>query len=319
MKKLFFVLVLVIGASLAFSQDGGSKKKTSANAASIQKHAEPSAPPPMLLPSHAQVDAAMQRNFGYDPSITWNILDVRQSPIPGVAEVVVSINRQQPVHIYMSIESQTAIVGNLFPFGPNPFEANREKLKAADGPSRGAQKPVIDVVEFSDLECPFCKAAQPLVEKLLTDFPQLRLTFQQFPLPPATHPWAIKAAHYADCAATLNVGDKNPAVKNNDAFWKFIDTVFENQGSIALATADDKLKEFATASGLDAEKIAACAASPQSEEHVNKLIKFGQSLDISGTPSIFVNGRLIAPLGNNGMNYDQLKALVQFEIEHAGK
>ncbi len=134
----------------------------------------------------------------------------------------------------MSTEAQSAIVGNLLPFGPNPFEANREKLKAADGPSRGAQKPVIDVVEFSDLECPFCKGAQPLVEKLMTDFPQLRFTFQQFPLPPTTHPWAIKAAHYADCAGTMN----------KDAFWKFIDTVFENQGSIALATADDKLKEY---------------------------------------------------------------------------
>jgi protein-disulfide isomerase len=312
MKKLFVVIV-VISASLAFSQDSGSKKKTPANVASTQKHAEPGAPPPMLLPSHAQVDAAMQRNFGYDPSVTWNILDVRQSPIPGIAEVVLSINRQPPVHVFMSIEAQTAIVGNLLPFGPNPYEANREKLKAADGPSRGAQKPVVEIVEFSDLECPFCKAAQPLVEKLLTDFPTLRLVFQQYPLPPATHPWAIKAAHYADCAGTMSTG------ANKDAFWKYIDTVFENQGSIALATADDKLKEYATASGLDAEKIAACAASPQTEERVNKSLKFGQSLDVNSTPSIFVNGRLMPPIGTNGLNYDQLKALVQFEIEHAGK
>ena len=158
MKKLFVVIALVISASLASSQDGGSKKKSTVNTPSTQKHSEPSAPSPMLLPSHAQVDAAMQRNFGYDPGITWNILDVRQSPVPGIAEVVLSINRQQPVHLYMSIEAQTAIVGNLLPFGPNPYEANREKLKAADGPSRGAQKPVIDIVEFSDLECPFCKA-----------------------------------------------------------------------------------------------------------------------------------------------------------------
>ncbi len=42
-------------------------------------------------------------------------------------------------------------------------------------------------------------------------------------------------------------------------------------------------------------------------------------MDVSSTPSIFVNGRLIPPLGTNGLNYDQLKAIVQFEIEHAGK
>jgi len=304
MKKLF-IIIFIISASLAFSQKTGGKKTAGAGAT---QHAESSAPP-ILLPSHAQIDAAMQRNFGYDPAVTWNILDVRQSPIPGLAEVILSINRQQTIHLYMSTEAQFAVVGNLLPFGPNPYEANREKLKAADGPSRGAQKPVIDVVEFSDLECPFCKAAQPLVEKLLTDFPQVRLTFQQFPLPATTHPWAIKAAHYADCAGTMN----------KDAFWKFIDTVFENQGSIALATADDKLKEFATASGLDAEKVAACAASPSTDERVSKSLKLGQLLDVNATPSIFVNGRLIAPLGNNGMNYEQLKTLVQFEIEHAGR
>jgi len=310
MKKLLgIIMVSAISAGLAFSQTTSGKSTTSSKAAPAKQHAEPLAPPPMLLPSHAQIDAAMQRNFGYDPSVQWNILDVHQSPIPGIAEVVISINRQQTIHLYMSTESQSAIVGNLLPFGPNPFEANREKLKAADGPSRGAQKPVIDVVEFSDLQCPFCKGAHPLIEKLMTDFPQLRFTFEQFPLPPTTHPWAIKAAHYADCAGTMN----------KDAFWKFVDTVFENQGSIALATADDKLKEYATASGLDGEKIVACAASPATDDRVNKSIKLGQLLDVSATPSIFINGRLIPPLGTNGLNYDQLKAIVQFEIEHAGK
>jgi protein-disulfide isomerase len=315
MRKLSVIsFIFSISICLAFSQTTDSKKQASAKAAPAAQHSEASGPPPILLPSRTQIDAAMQRNFGYDPSITWTILDVRQSPIPGLAEVVLSINRQQTIHLYMSTEAQSAVVGNLLPFGPNPYEANREKLKAADGPSRGAQKPVTTVVEFSDLECPFCKGAHPLLEKLMTDFPQLRFTFQQFPLPPTTHPWAIKAAHYADCAGTMNAG-----TRNKDAFWKFIDTVFENQGSIALATADDKLKEYATASGLDAQKIAACAASLETEERVNKSIKLGQSLDVNSTPSIFVNGRLLPPIGNNGLNYDQLKALVQFEIEHAGK
>jgi protein-disulfide isomerase len=310
MKNIFAIISIVtLSVNLAFSQSTGAKKPAAAKADPAPHHAAQSGPPPMLLPSHAQIDAAMQRNFGYDPNVQWNILDVRQSPIPGVAEVILAINRQQTIHLYMSTEAQSAIIGNLLPFGPNPFEANREKLKAADGPSRGAERPVVDVVEFSDLQCPFCKGAHPLVEKLMADFPLLRFTFQQFPLPPTTHPWAIKASHYADCAGTMN----------KDAFWKFIGTVFENQGSIALATADDKLKEYAKDSGLDADKVAACAALPATEDRVNKSIKLGQSLDVNSTPSIFVNGRLIPPIGANGLNYDQLKAIVQFEIEHAGK
>jgi protein-disulfide isomerase len=209
--------------------------------------------------------------------------------------------------MYMAPEMKHVIIGQMQPFGPNPFEPAREKLKAADGPTRGAAKPAIEIVEFSDLECPHCKAAVPVLEKLLTDFPQVRLTFQQFPLPATLHPWALKAAEYADCAGR----------QNTQAFWKFVDSVFENQGSIALATADDKLKELGSATGLDGEKLSACAATPETESRVEKSIALGQSLNVNSTPTVFVNGREVLGIAN--VPYEQLKSMVQFEIEHAGK
>lgn len=181
------------------------------------------------------------------------------------------------------------------------------KLVAADGPARGAAKPVITVVEFSDLQCPYCKNAQPTVNKLAADFPQVKFIFQNFPMPATMHPWAMKGAQYADCAAQANTA----------AFWKFIDAVFENQGGIALATADDKLTELATASGLDGKKIAACAATPATQARISKSMALGKSVGVLGTPTVFINGRELPGLG--GMEYDQLKALMQFEIEHAGK
>jgi protein-disulfide isomerase len=263
---------------------------------------------PMLLPGSAQIDAALKRTFGYDPSLSWQVLDVHPSIAPGVAEVVVSFNKQPPYRMWITPDGQNAvIVADIFPFGPDPFAPARDKLQAAKGPSRGAQNPAIHIVDFSDLECPHCKAAQPIVEKLVTDFPQVRLTFQQFPLPASLHPWAMKAALYADCA-----GHMDPA-----AFWKYIDAIFENQGGIALATADDKLKELATAAGLDGQKIAACAATPETEERVKKSLELGESLGINETPTVFINGRRVK--GISTIPYDQLKMLVQFEIDHAGK
>ena len=263
---------------------------------------------PMLLPGSAQIDAALKRTFGYDPSLSWQVLDVHPSIAPGVAEVVVSFNKQPPYRMWITPDGQNAvIVADIFPFGPDPFAPARDKLQAAKGPSRGAQNPAIYIVDFSDLECPHCKAAQPIVEKLVTDFPQVRLIFQQFPLPASLHPWAMKAALYADCA-----GHMDPA-----AFWKYIDAIFENQGGIALATADDKLKELATAAGLDGQKIAACAATPETEERVKKSLELGESLGINETPTVFINGRRVKGIGT--IPHDQLKALVQFEIEHAGK
>lgn len=249
----------------------------------------------------------MKRTLGYDASLTWTIYDIHPSGIPGVCDILISINKQAAQHIYVHPEGQIAIIGQLIPFGPDPFVPVRAKLRAADGPARGPQTPAILMVEFSDLECPHCKAAQPIVEKLAADFPQVRIVFQHFPLPATMHPWAKKGALYADCAAQTGTA----------GFWKFTDSVFENQGAIALATADDKLKELATATGLDAEKISACAASPETEARVKKSMDLGQALDVNQTPTVFINGRRV--IGIADIPYDQLKNLVQFEIEHAGK
>src|SRR5579859_1164666 len=213
-----------------------------------------------ILPSKDEVDAALKRTFGYDPSITWEIYDIRPSVMPGMPEVLVSVNKQPPSHIYLSPDRENAIIGNLIPFGSNPFAPARAKLQAADGPAKGPQTPAIYIIEFSDLQCPHCKAAQPVMEKLAADFPQVRYVFQQFPLPASMHPWALKAAEYADCVSRLSPS----------AFWKYIDSIFENQGSIAAATAEDKLKELAGTAGLDAAKISACAALPQTEARIKK-------------------------------------------------
>ena len=290
---------MILAAGLARSKEQQPRSATkSAKSAAAEKK----------LPSKEDVQASLQRNLGYDSSVSWEILEIRPSIIPGVAEVLVSINKQQPNRLYISPDGRNAIVvADVIPFGPNPFASARAKLQAADGPALGPKTPVISIVEFSDLQCPHCKAAQPIVEKLAADFPQVRIVFQQFPLPASLHPWAMKAAEYTDCAARVNPG----------AFWKYLDAIFENQGSIALATADDKLKELAAAAGLDADKIASCATAAGTEARVKKSMELGQSLDVSQTPTFFINGRRMLRVAD--IPYDQLKKLVQFEMDHAGK
>src|SRR5438309_6270703 len=283
-----------------------SPKKPATHAASAAASPQ-STQKKAALPTTDEVEASMKRSFGYDPGVTWQILEIKESTIPGLAEVLVSMNKQQPVHLFLVPGSQIAIVGQVLPFGPDPFAPARANLKGAFGPSRGGQNPPIDIIEFSDLECPHCKVAQLVLAKLFADFPQVRFTFQQFPLPASLHPWALKAAQYSDCAGQMN----------KDAFWKYVDSIFENQGGIALVTADDKLKELATAAGYDAQKISACAASAETEARIKKSLELGQSLNVNQTPTIFVNGRAV--LGAGGIPYENLKQLVQFEIDHAGK
>jgi protein-disulfide isomerase len=302
-KTSIAIILLLCAVVLLFPGFAGTQ------AAALQKAAGPAVPAAAAgdMPTKDEVEAAMKRTFGYDPSITWVIYDIRPSPIPGVADVLVSMNKGQPQDIFVSAATQTAIAGQLIPFGPNPFAPARATLQAADGPAQGSKTPAILLVEFSDLECPHCKAAQPIAEKLVADFPQVRYIFQQFPLPASMHPWAMIAAKYADC-----VGRLSP-----DSFFKYIDTVFDNQGSIAAPTAEDKLKEFATTLGLDAQKISTCANQPETEARVQKSVDLGRSLEVTQTPTLFVNGRRVLGLADSP--YDQLKKIVQFEIDHAGK
>jgi protein-disulfide isomerase len=300
MKKPIAIMVFVLLAfTFALAQSPAPTPKKDDMAKPVLSDA--------TLPAKDEVEVALKRTFGYDPSITWEIYDIRPSIIPGMPEVLVSVNKQPPSHIYLSPNGENAIIGNLIPFGANPFAPARAKLQAADGPAKGPQTPVIYVIEFSDLECPHCKAAQPILEKLVTDFPQIRYVFQQFPLPASLHPWAMRAAQYSDCTAH----------SGKEAFWKFTDSVFENQGGIALATADDKLKELATAAGLNSQQIAACATSPATEARIKKSLDLGLSLEVTETPTVFINGRKVLSIAS--IPYDQLKGLVQFEIDHAGK
>src|SRR6266567_1772401 len=320
-QTALIVFIIFVAFTLAVAQSSAPKNPPTAQASAkpgvakagaakpgeaAPSHTASSAEP-NLLPSQAEVEAALKRTFGYDSGISWQIVEIRASGIPGIAELLVSINKNAPNHIFLPAGGQRAIVGEMIPFGPNPYAPARAKLEAVDGPSRGPKAPAILIAEFSDLECPHCKAAQPIVEKLAGDFPQVRFVFQQFPLPATLHPWAMKAAQYADCAAQTNT----------DAFWKYIDSIFENQGGIALATADDKLKELATAAGLDAQKISACSATPETEARIKKSMRLGESLEVNSTPSVFINGRMVPAIAN--IPYEQLKALVQFEIDHAGK
>ncbi|MBZ5491027.1 MAG: DsbA family protein [Acidobacteriia bacterium] len=290
--------ILVLLMSLVLPVVGAAGQKSKAE----KKHAPATA---VQTPTAADVDAALKRIYGYDPSIQWKIFLVRRSVVPGMSEVLLQLKGEFH-HLFLTADGRFAIDGDMQPFGPDPYAGMRERLSTAKGVVRGPAKPVVTMVEFSDLQCPHCKDAQPVLEKLAADFPGMRIIFQQYPLA-NSHPWAMKAAKYADCAGQ----------QGNDAGWKFIAAVYEIQNSIALAIADDKLKELATASGLDAEKLSACATAPATEMRVKQSIELGDSVGVMGTPAIFVNGRPLDAV--TGIPYEQVKAIVQYEIENAGK
>jgi protein-disulfide isomerase len=255
------------------------------------------------LPSKATVESFLKHWFGYDPSLSTEVGEIGPSEIPGVAKVVVGVgsgSERKSMVLYVMPDQKYAIVGDVIPFGADPFAHARHLLaKSTTGIAKGPANSSLTIVEFSDLECPHCKAAQPTVDRLLADFPNARFVFQQFPLE-AVHPWSLKAAEWAECVGR----------ENNAAYWKFVQSVYEDQLNIDPQNADAKLKEHAVAAGAPAAATQACVANPETARRINESIELGKEVGVNGTPTLFINGRKI--VGATSIPYEMLKSLTEY-------
>jgi protein-disulfide isomerase len=287
------ILMLLLVSALAAGQAAAPASKPAEKPAT---HASAN------LPSESTVDAFLHQQFGYQPELTWNITSIKPSVIEGLAEVTVvlaSPQGQELSRFYVAPDGAHALVGEIIPFGAHPFDPMRTLLeKGINGPAKGPKDAAVTIVEFGDLQCPACKAAQPTIEALVAAEPNARFVFQNFPLP--MHNWAAKGAYYADCVARAS----------NDSFWKFVATTYEKQSDITAENADEKLTAIATDIGVKGADIAACAASPETKAHVDASVALGKSVDVTGTPTLFINGRKIGSL--DARMGDVYKKLVEF-------
>ncbi len=312
--------VLLLSVSL-FAQQ--ADKKPAPKAAATPEANATKGSLPEGAPTPEMAEAYFKRMFGYDPNLQVKVLSIGVSPIPEmyeIATVFITPEGQQLGHWFISKDLKHAIAGDVLPFGADPFAHDRAELaKSAFGASSGPADAKLLIVEFADLECPACKGAAPLMQKLRTDFPQARFVFQSFPLP-LLHPWAVRAASYLDC-----ISRSNP-----EHAFTFIDAIFDHQKEIENAvrktgpdgktTVDDaavtaQLRYYVEWAGADPAKIQSCAETPATAERIARSEQLGQSIGITGTPTLFINGRRI---GNPGAaQYEALRAVVSYEADEA--
>ena len=302
----FLLLVPNSGfAQTATQTSTKSAAKPAAKPAAKSESAKTAAEPKTVLPSEDTVNAFMFQMFGYDASLSWKVVEIRPSEVEGLAAATVVITGPQgpaSEKLLISSDGKHVVTGEVLPFGAKPFEEARVKLeKGVNGVAKGPGKAEVTIVEFSDMQCPHCAKAAPNVEQLIAQEPDARFVFQNFPLP--AHNWAEKAADYVDCVGRAS----------NDAVWKFIDKIFEDQANITESNVDEKLKGIATAAGAKGDEIAACAAKPETKSRVEASLALGRSVDVNSTPTLFINGRMVGA----GTPVDILKKIVDFAASQA--
>ena len=147
-------------------------------------------------------------------------------------------------------------------------------IDVADAPMEGNAKAKVTLVEFADYECPHCKRFQPVLRQILDEFKNdIRIYFKHYPLPQHTN---------ARLAAEAAV-----AAQKQGKFWQYQDKLWENQDSLSPAEVEKLAKEV----GLDTTKFRADVDDAKTKARVQKDRVDGQTLGLSSTPTLFINGR----------------------------
>jgi len=153
----------------------------------------------------------------------------------------------------------------------------RSTVVTAGAPVRGSLTAPVTIVEFSDFHCPYCKRIQPVLDEVLAKYSgKVKLVFRDFPID-GLHPQARAASEAARCAT------------EQGKFWEFHDVVFKSDPDATPATLDRIAKEI----GLDLNAFTACRASGKYKAPVQASNQEGTALGITGTPTFFINGRML--------------------------
>jgi len=155
-------------------------------------------------------------------------------------------------------------------------------LAAGDFPrARGPAGAPIQIVEYSDFQCPACQVAQGTLSQIMEQYPnKIRLIFQHYPL--EGHRWSPLAHRAAECAARQN------------QFWTYHDRLYGDQAvwSKAPEAPVEALLNYARESELALEEFAHCLGEAAVDRPVQDERRAGFDLGVRSTPSFFVNGKL---------------------------
>jgi protein-disulfide isomerase len=170
----------------------------------------------------------------------------------------------------------------------------REKVSVAGSAARGPAAAPIELIEFSDFQCPFCLRAYPTVNQVLTTYgDKIRFVYRHYPLP--SHPNARPAAEASECAA------------EQGQFWPYYEKLFADQTKLT----DPALKQAASTLGMDMNRFNACVDSRKYKDRVENDIKDGNAVGVSGTPAFFINGRMIS----GAQPFDAFKRIIDEELD----
>lgn len=184
------------------------------------------------------------------------------------------------------------------PSGPVPAVTTADYV-------RGSGK--LTLVEYSDLECPFCKKFHPAMQQAITEYKgKVRFVYRQFPLT-SIHQNAQKEAEASLCVGSLGGSDK---------YWSFIDKIFERSAAGGTGFALTDLGPLAKEVGVSQTKFQDCLDKGTMASRVTDESNGGSTAGVQGTPTSFLldaAGKTITSFPG-AYDYSQIKSAIDSAI-----
>ena len=237
--------------------------------------------------THAQVEDAYKQNASFFASM---------SPDEARERLRLDLENQARMkHYRTGLEALRKKWSVKLSFPPPEFVT---ELDDGVSPAKGATKPLVTIVEFSDFECPYCAQVQKTLKQILEKYGnEVRLVFKHLPL--EGHRNSLPAARAAYCAA------------EQDRFWEFHDALFASRNLSPVL-----FEEIAGDLGLGMEKFRTCLSSEQSRNAIVKDSEAARLFRIDSTPSFIVNGKLI----KGAVSFVEFQKIIERELgQRAGQ
>lgn len=242
----------------------------------------------------SKIEQHIRFTYKLPPSVKVTISAPHASDFPNYDALTVTFDdqgRKQNYDFLLSKDQKTLMRLTKMDLSADPYAEVMKKIDVKGRPVRGNPDAKVVVVNYDDFQCPYCSHAHqtlfPQIYKEYSD--KVAFIYKDFPLA-EIHPWAIHAAVDANCLAA----------ENADAYWDFADFIHAHRDVVNSEKGLDK--QFAALDNItvteagkfkvDSGKLQACLKA-QDDHAVKASMKEGESLDVSGTPTMFINGQLV--------------------------
>jgi protein-disulfide isomerase len=238
---------------------------------------------------------------------------------PSYDKVVITLSQgahQQNVEFLLSQDGKTLVRVTKFDLTQDPFAATMKKIDLSGRPVRGNKNAKVTIVNFDDLECPFCSRMHAeLTDQVLSAYgDRVKIVYKDFPLT-EIHPWAAHAAIDANCLAA----------QSGDAYWEFADYTHAHQREITgpeqkppfapqFAALDKAANEIGQRHKLSPGPLQACLKA-QSKTALLASIQEASELGVQATPTLFVNGEKL----DGAVPLPELQAIINRALRDAGQ